>query len=213
MASDLERLLAACHLTPPYTLVGHSYGGVIVRTFAHRHPADIAGMVLVDATHEIIDSAGLALIPLMYAAMRIAARFERGRRWLRGQLCPPGAPETYRARFEQRLNNAALWSQSLRAARAEAAGMRASFAALRKDGVTLPDVPVRVLTAGGLHGRNTKSVRRVHEAWRAAVASASQATYTNVQDSGHLMPLDVPEAVMQAVISVLEQRSSSDGDR
>lgn len=30
-------------------LVGHSYGGLLVRLFAHAHPRDTAGLVLVDA--------------------------------------------------------------------------------------------------------------------------------------------------------------------
>jgi pimeloyl-ACP methyl ester carboxylesterase len=205
MASDLERLLAACHLDPPYILVSHSYGGVIARAFAHRHLAQIAGMVFVDATHEIIDSAGLAVMPLMYSAMQFAARFERGRGWLRRQLCPASAPDTYRARFEQRLNNPALWSQSLRTARDEAGGMRPSFAALRQESPTLPGVPISVLTAGGLNGPNAKSVRRVHEAWQAAVARSRDATYANFPKSGHLMPMDAPEAVVHAVVSVLER--------
>jgi pimeloyl-ACP methyl ester carboxylesterase len=30
-------------------LVGHSYGGLLVRLFAYSHPRDTAGLVLVDA--------------------------------------------------------------------------------------------------------------------------------------------------------------------
>jgi pimeloyl-ACP methyl ester carboxylesterase len=33
-------------------LVGHSYGGHIIRYFAHKHPERVAGLVLVDATVE-----------------------------------------------------------------------------------------------------------------------------------------------------------------
>jgi alpha/beta hydrolase fold len=46
---DLRRLLDAAHLERPYVLVGHSYGGLLVRLFAHSHPADVAGVVLLDA--------------------------------------------------------------------------------------------------------------------------------------------------------------------
>jgi pimeloyl-ACP methyl ester carboxylesterase len=46
---DLQRLLAAAKLPGPYVLVGHSYGGLLVRLFAHAHPKDTAGIVLVDA--------------------------------------------------------------------------------------------------------------------------------------------------------------------
>ena len=48
---DLERLLDRAKIRPPYVLVGHSYGGLLVRLFAARHPDDVAGIVLVDSSH------------------------------------------------------------------------------------------------------------------------------------------------------------------
>jgi pimeloyl-ACP methyl ester carboxylesterase len=44
---DLRRLLAE-HAKPPYVLVGHSYGGVLARVFAHLRPTETAGLVLID---------------------------------------------------------------------------------------------------------------------------------------------------------------------
>jgi pimeloyl-ACP methyl ester carboxylesterase len=35
----------------PLVLVGHSVGGLLIRSFAHRHPDLVSGLVLVDATH------------------------------------------------------------------------------------------------------------------------------------------------------------------
>jgi pimeloyl-ACP methyl ester carboxylesterase len=46
---DLERLLTSARLEPPYVLVGHSYGGLLVRLFARKYPQETAGVVLVDA--------------------------------------------------------------------------------------------------------------------------------------------------------------------
>jgi pimeloyl-ACP methyl ester carboxylesterase len=37
---------------PPFLLVGHSYGGALVRVFAARYPAEVLGIVLVDPTQE-----------------------------------------------------------------------------------------------------------------------------------------------------------------
>jgi pimeloyl-ACP methyl ester carboxylesterase len=45
---DLRRLLAHGRIDPPYVVVGHSYGGVLVRVFAHQHPTRTAGIVLID---------------------------------------------------------------------------------------------------------------------------------------------------------------------
>jgi pimeloyl-ACP methyl ester carboxylesterase len=47
--SDLHALLAAASIPGPYVLVGHSKGGLIVRGFAERYPAEVAGLVLLDA--------------------------------------------------------------------------------------------------------------------------------------------------------------------
>lgn len=203
MASDLERLLAALALTPPYLLVGHSWGGVVIRMFAHRHPSDVCGLVFVDATHEVIDSAGFALLAVMYSLMGLAARVGTGRRWLLRQLCPAGAPPAYRARLEKRLADPALWAVGVRTARGEGAGIRPSLAALRRIGPDLPKVPTHVLTAGGETGPNLKGVRRVHEAWHAA-ARAAAAKYTNIPTSGHQMPMEAPAPVIDAILGVLD---------
>jgi len=50
--ADLEAWLSAGRVAPPYLLVGHSLGGHIVRAFAARRPAEVVGMILVDARHE-----------------------------------------------------------------------------------------------------------------------------------------------------------------
>lgn len=49
---DLERLLRALHLPPPYILVAHSYGGTIARTFLQRHQDHVVGMVLAETGQE-----------------------------------------------------------------------------------------------------------------------------------------------------------------
>ena len=50
MADELDRLLQTAGLPGPYVLVGHSYGGMVVRLAANRHPDTVAGLVLVDAS-------------------------------------------------------------------------------------------------------------------------------------------------------------------
>jgi len=51
MAADLAALLANAPVAGPYVLVGHSFGGLVVRLFAAHHLHDVAGMVLIDSTH------------------------------------------------------------------------------------------------------------------------------------------------------------------
>jgi pimeloyl-ACP methyl ester carboxylesterase len=46
--ADLHAMLRAAHVSGPYLLVGHSYGGLVTRLFANTYPDGVSGMVLVD---------------------------------------------------------------------------------------------------------------------------------------------------------------------
>jgi pimeloyl-ACP methyl ester carboxylesterase len=49
---ELHALLAAADEPGPYVFVGHSIGGVFIRMYASMYPEDVAGMVLIDSSHE-----------------------------------------------------------------------------------------------------------------------------------------------------------------
>jgi pimeloyl-ACP methyl ester carboxylesterase len=51
ISTELHILLKKAGVTGPFVLVGYSYGGLYVREYASRYPRDVAGVVLVDATH------------------------------------------------------------------------------------------------------------------------------------------------------------------
>lgn len=52
VVEDLSYLLDELKLTPPYVLVGHSFGGLNMRLFAGKYPEKVASLILVDAVHE-----------------------------------------------------------------------------------------------------------------------------------------------------------------
>jgi pimeloyl-ACP methyl ester carboxylesterase len=62
VVADLDALLKAAAIAPPYVLVGHSFGGVSVRLFAADYPAEVAGIVLVDPTPTSFLDAECALV-------------------------------------------------------------------------------------------------------------------------------------------------------
>ena len=51
-AKDLQVLLDKLGVPRPYILVGHSYGGNVVRLFASMYPDDMGGLILEDTQHE-----------------------------------------------------------------------------------------------------------------------------------------------------------------
>ena len=48
IADELHQWLRAGAVLAPYVLVGHSFGGLVMRVFAARHPDAVAGLVLIE---------------------------------------------------------------------------------------------------------------------------------------------------------------------
>lgn len=48
IAVELHQLLQNAGIKPPYVLVGHSFGGLVVRRFALLYPEEVSSLVLVD---------------------------------------------------------------------------------------------------------------------------------------------------------------------
>ncbi len=53
IATELHELLKSAGVKPPYLLVGHSIGGLYQYAYSRLYPDEVAGLVLVDATHPL----------------------------------------------------------------------------------------------------------------------------------------------------------------
>lgn len=87
VAADLHAVLESLGITGPLVLVGHSLGGLYVRTYAARHMEQVAGMVLVDSSHEGQRAALAKLYSLsdrIRVALTIPQMMVRSRRWRGG---------------------------------------------------------------------------------------------------------------------------------
>jgi len=51
IVEELRTLLKSNGLTPPYVLVGHSYGGLLMQLYARKYPDEVGALILVDSTH------------------------------------------------------------------------------------------------------------------------------------------------------------------
>jgi pimeloyl-ACP methyl ester carboxylesterase len=197
MVDDLRAVLEAAGLEPPYVLLGHSWGGLVARVFAHRHPEQVAGLVLVDATHEdMITRLATVMNRATYRVMQGLARTGLLQRGLRRSSTMQGyAP----AELDYVLD---LARPTARTARREALAIPAGIAELANARVVAPDlaVPVVALSAGGLRPRRGPAAKVYGRAHALHEKLATPAGYHQVvPGSGHYVHLDQPAAVLDAV--------------
>ena len=64
-ARDLHVLLERAHVPGPYVLAGHSLGGMFALSYAHRYPAEVGGIVLLDSMHPHQHNAFAGMDPLL----------------------------------------------------------------------------------------------------------------------------------------------------
>ncbi|AMY08340.1 haloalkane dehalogenase [Luteitalea pratensis] len=62
IAERLHALLDELGLKPPYVLVGHSWGGLLIRMYTAIYPADVGGLVYVDPTDPRSEAEDLAYL-------------------------------------------------------------------------------------------------------------------------------------------------------
>jgi|EndMetStandDraft_8_1072994.scaffolds.fasta_scaffold72859_2 pimeloyl-ACP methyl ester carboxylesterase len=66
VVADFHALLRAAGVPGPYVLAGHSLGGFFARLYASTYPRDVAGLILVDAYSEALET---LLTPDRWAAL------------------------------------------------------------------------------------------------------------------------------------------------
>jgi pimeloyl-ACP methyl ester carboxylesterase len=178
MIEDLRALLRASQIEGPYILVGHSFGGLLVRLFAHRYSDDVAGIVLVDAMHQDqFDVFG----PLFPRADRFEpAELTRTRTFWQGGWRSPEAT-TERIDF----------ISSIRQVR---------------EVTSLGGIPLHVIIAGGFLNQPLIPPEfrdSLHERWEALQRQllnlSTRATYSLALSSGHFVQRDAPQIICDAI--------------
>jgi pimeloyl-ACP methyl ester carboxylesterase len=74
IVDELHALLNAAHVPAPRILVGHSYGGMLVRAYAAKYPDQVAGLVLVDP---LAPSEWLNIPPAQARMLRLGVKLAR----------------------------------------------------------------------------------------------------------------------------------------
>jgi pimeloyl-ACP methyl ester carboxylesterase len=183
MVADLHTALEASGEAGPYVLVGHSFGGLLVRLYAHLHRDRIAGLVLADAMHE--------------------EQFD-----VFGSMFPPQKPDDPQPLRETR----DFWTGGWRdpASTREGIDFPASIAQARA--ITgFGDLPVHVLTAGTFLNQPMVPAPlrpELQSRWEGLqqqfLGLSSRATQSFVRDSGHFVQRDAPDQVVAVIKATIE---------
>lgn len=214
LAAELHLALEHAGLPPPYILVAHSYGGLISRLFAWRHPRDVAGLVLVDALHgAIFDEAHVVMRRMVTAfgftlgglvllgaigALRLIARVH-GPEFV---LALPTLPPEVRCQLADSLPRDVL-AAMLELNWWDATLDQAEIAKLR------PDLPIIALAHDlpdtfAAAGRDATRYERLwQDIQRDAVRLSGRTTLVHVHNSRHHILLESPEDVVDAVRTMI----------
>ena len=226
IARELRELLQRANIPGPYLLVGHSFGGLVVRRYAALYPDDVVGVVLVDPmrseewppvneSHRAILERGIR----MAGYGILVARFGLARLATTSLLCRSGKASRAFSRAAgnggihvmQRITCevgkmprevwpivAAHWA-SPKYYRGLAAHLEAVIATVTEMQVAeaIEGIPVVLLTPASAEPLSSERLKRIGPEVRQVIA----------EKSGHWVHLDEPELVLETIRAMVEQVS------
>lgn len=210
IADELHTLLAAASESPPYVLVGHSLGGLLVRVFADRYPGEVSGFVFVDASHpQQMERAPPEVAKAMAEAMP--------KPLLMKTLAATGALRLGSRLSSDDSNEQATDVTSLLLPRT-VPGLLAEIDAIEDiasqaaQTQSFGELPIVVLTAGRLPdplppGVDEDIAARMQEVWlvlQSELATlSSNVDHRVIEEASHYIHYDDPDAVLTAIADVV----------
>jgi pimeloyl-ACP methyl ester carboxylesterase len=225
IAKELKLLLDTAGEKGPYVMAGASLGGIYVRVYMGLYPADVAGVVLVDASHEDQLDRFANYLP---AALKDRNRREQERAERLGEILTPLMIHLGIQRFQ----TAAGWDtppfhlakefwqeslyldQQMKSRKVFASEMKAlpqTNAQARSAG-NLGDRPLIVLTRGKMGFATDELVTKelvdqltnlwIHDLQGEQARLSTRGKQIIVPDSGHVIQFERPDAVISAIHEV-----------
>ncbi len=213
MTAELARLLDGAGIEGKLVLVGHSFGGIVARSFAAAHPGRVAGLVLLDPAHE----RQLEASPSMLASVEAGAVQFEGlvplAQWnmlamLPGNIPNRGLPEDAYGDYAAVLATTGYFSAAAEETRMLPANLEAMVVLPRN----LGNLPLTVVSRGrvdGPPGASADDLAALEQAWRDLQADLTALSTGGrlivAADAGHDVQLDRPDLVVRAVEATLSQ--------
>ena len=196
IASELAELLARSGIAGPVVLVGASIAGFDVRVFASDHPERVAGLVLVDASHEddVHEVPRMARFVPLLSTIGVLRLFGPSF----GQNIDSLAPSV--RQFAQATRFRAAGYQ---AAADEIIHIRESAEEVRSSRRKLT-IPVLVVTGGRGADENWRQLQRDQ------ASLSERGCLIIAEQSGHVVSIDQPAVIVDAIRTVVETARGHD---
>ncbi|MBN2207621.1 MAG: alpha/beta hydrolase [Candidatus Aminicenantes bacterium] len=180
IVAELREFLPAAGYEPPYLLVAHSAGGLYALYYAKAHPEEIAGMVLVDASH-----------------------------WEQAEFLKNQDPKKdFLTSVLSAVGSVAMLFVDTGMAKEEFAALEESSRQVVEAG-PFPDVPL-VVISGTKHGSTGPISEERWQAWQQElVALSPQGKLVLATKSGHFVQNKEPGLIVQAIKDVYAEAAAS----
>lgn len=210
VAADIDAMLTAATVPPPYVLVGHSLGSYHVRQYANTYTDKVAGLVLVDPSGDGQLERFDGVIPKMREMQEAMRKVQDDLDCIGKLSAKPVPPDDPLA--QQCGGNDPV---ALAATRSEVEEMPgASTRQLRASRRPYGPMPLIVLTRTDYEtgmppeftAEDRQAMRLVWELMHADMAALSNKSQQRLVDgAGHYIQRDAPDAVIQAVADVVAE--------
>ncbi len=177
IVSELDALLQKLKINPPYILVGHSIGGIYMRYYQNQHPGNVVGMVLIDPGHELM-------------AQATGNNFVNE---LKKQVTAQTANLSQGAKSEA-LGAFQTWEEMSSVDMSDVGNIPVTVIASDKT-LDLIDNPEL----------NTEANENLRELQKEIARQSSQGKYIVATSSGHMIQLDQPQIVIDAIKEMIKR--------
>jgi 3-oxoadipate enol-lactonase len=189
--SDLERVIAAAGIEPPYHLVGLAAGAAIAIAFAHRHPGKVGSLML------CAPALAVSADRREYLSNRTALAAREGMRAVEGDTLARSYPARYRDRDPARF--AAYRACFLANDPVGYGHANMAFADVDiGEAIAALHVPCLMLAGEFDALRPPEQVK--------SLAERIQGAQFAMIDSGHIMPVQAPQQMAQQLLSFMRAR-------